>query len=263
MEKIPVPISLPRGANPKGGATGTANGAYPYNSRTIDDPTSSSAAAAVARAKAAAATASPQVSSSSNNSDAQQTKRISAQRLNPNKCTNPFQTNTKKCKTTFSQSYISGSIPCRLHTSASRFHLHWDQGAASGFSPDLLVVCADGLSETEHPFVILAPMMFHELVLRAEGCVDMFLPVLEPITSHIRKAMLAPESFEAALHAFSLILQHTGNLVTPHMAKLVPCLAKHYGDKKKRDSIAAVLGLLEQQCGPEATKLIKTKIPTY
>jgi hypothetical protein len=244
MSKIPVPITMPRGGAVPAKASA---GAYPYNS--AQDPTPRKAPVAASSSSASAATP--------------ETKPRISQRLNPNKCTDPFQTNTKKCKSTFSQSYISGSIPCRLHTSASKYHLHWDQGATSGFSPDLLVVCADGLSETEHPYVILAPMMFHELVLRAEGCVDMFVPVVEPITSHIRKAMLAPETFEAALHALSLVLQYTGSLLTQHMAKIVPCLAKNYGDKKKRDSIATVLGLLEQQCGPEATKLIKSKIPTY
>ncbi|CUG90303.1 Hypothetical protein, putative [Bodo saltans] len=245
---------------PRSGAAApskTTGGAYPYNS--AQDPPAPSAGSSRAKASPAAA---PSSSSTASSATPESKPKIS-QRLNPNKCTDPFQTNTKKCKSTFSQSYISGSIPCRLHTSASRYHLHWDQGATTGFSPDLLVVCADGLSETEHPYVILAPMMFHELVLRAEGCVDMFVPVAEPITSHIRKAMLAPETFEAGLHALSLVLQKTGSLLTQHMAKIVPCLAKNYADKKKRDSIAAVLGLLEQQCGPEATKLIKSKIPTY
>lgn len=251
MSKIPTPITAPRAA---GVSTAAKVVAYPYNSRNVEDPASgrSKAAAAPAATTSTTTTAQP----------AGDTKKIS-QRLNPNKCTDPFQTNTKKCKSTFSQSYISGSIPCRLHTSASRYHLHWDQGATSGFSPDLLVVCADGLCETEHPYVILAPMMFHELVLRAEGSVEMFVPVVDAVTSHIRKAMMTPETFEAALHALSLILQYTGSLLTPHMVKIVPCLAKNYNDKKKRDSIASVLGLLEQQCGTEATKLIKSKIPTY
>jgi hypothetical protein len=188
---------------------------------------------------------------------------LSAQRLNPNKCADPFASNAKKCKTTFSQSYISGSIPCRLQSTASRYFLQWDAPAATGFSPDLLVVCADGLAETEHPHVVLAPMMFHELILRSEGCVEMFAPVIEPIGAHIRKALMAQESFDLALSSLSLLLQHTGNLLTPQLHKLVPCLARAFNDKKRRDAVLQCLGLMEQQCGLEATKLIKSKIPVY
>ena len=188
---------------------------------------------------------------------------LSAQRLNPNKCADPFQSSTKKCKTTFSQSYINGSIPCRLQSTASRYFLQWDAPAASGFSPDLLCVCADGLSETEHPHVVLAPMMFHELILRSEGCVEMFAPVIEPIATNIRKALMAQESFDVALSSLSLLLQHTGNLLTPYLQKIVPCLARAFNDKKRRDAVLACLGLMEQQCGLEATKLIKSKIPVY
>lgn len=192
------------------------------------------------------------------------TKKISSQRLNPNKCSNPFETNTRKCKSTFSQSYVSGSIPCRLHTSASKFHLHWDEGAASGFSPDLLVVCADGLCETEHPYVVLAPMMFHELVLRAEGCREMFTPVVEPITAHIRKALMSPETFDAALTALTLFAAHAGQQLAPQLTKVVPVLARFFNDRKKRDAVMNVLGVFEQHCGgAEVTKLIRSKIPTY
>lgn len=276
MHAIPKPVTLPsvRGAS-------NAAGSYPYGpptttttatgSRASAGPTTSARAGASStpgssnshtRAGAPPSSAASS-SSSSSQQQQQQEKSLSAQRLNPNKCANPFQTNTKRCKSVFSQSYIAGSIPCRLHTSASKYHLHWDQAAASGFSPDLLVVCADGLNETDHPYVVLAPMMFHELVLRAEGCLEMFVPVVEPVTTHIRKALLDSATFDAALSGLHLFIQHTGNLVHPHLVKLVPVLAKAFHDKKRKDSVVAVLGLLEQNCGPDATKLIKSKIPTY
>lgn len=188
---------------------------------------------------------------------------LSAQRLNPNKCADPFASNAKKCRTTFSQSYISGSIPCRLQSTASRYFLQWDAPAASGFSPDLLLVCADGLSETEHPYVVLAPMMFHELILRSEGCVEMFAHIIEPIGAHIRKALMANESFDLAINGLTLLLHHTGNLLTPQLVKLVPCLARAFNDKKRRDAVLQCLSLMEAQCGLEATKLIKAKIPVY
>lgn len=188
---------------------------------------------------------------------------LTAQKLNPHKCANPFQTNVKACKTTFSQSYVSGSIPCRLQSTCSRYQLQWDASAQSGFSPDLLVVCADGLSETQHPYSLMAPMMFHELILRGEGCIELFQPVMEPLCANIRKAMMDKETFGAALNALSILVQNTGNLVLPQLPKVVTLLARGFRDKDHRDNIASLLGLIEMQCGPEATKIIKLKIPTY
>ena len=190
-------------------------------------------------------------------------RRISIQKLNPHKCADPFQSNVKKCKTSFSQSYISGAIPCRLQSTASRYFLQWDEQAASGFSPDLLVVCADGLTEADHPYVVMAPMMFMELCLRSEGCVEMFSPVIERVATSIRAALMCQHSFDAGLGALSTLLTHSGNAVMAYLPKLVPCLARPFADRKKKDSTAAVLGLIETQCGPEATKIIKAKIPTY
>ena len=190
-------------------------------------------------------------------------RRISTQRLNPNKCANPFQSANRHCRTTFSQSYLAGSIPCRLQSSASRFYLSWDPAAASGFSPDLLIVCADGLAETEHPYVVLAPMMFHELVTRAEGCLELFVGIVEAVALHLRKALLVPEAFDRALSALTFFIQSTGNLMYPHLAKIVPCLTRAFGDKRRKDAVADCLAAMEAQCGPEAMKIIKAKIPTY
>jgi len=188
---------------------------------------------------------------------------MSSQRLNPNKCSDPFQSNVKKCKTSFSQSYVSGSLPCRLQTTASRYHLQWHAGAETGFSPELLVVCADGLTESDHPFVILAPMMFHELCLRSEGCVQLFADVIGTVTMHLRKALSEQQSFDRGLSALKVLLQHTGNAMLPMLPKLIPCLSRPFSDRKLHDTVAEALGLMEQACGPDATKLIKAKIPTY
>lgn len=188
---------------------------------------------------------------------------LSAQKLNPNKCANPFQTNVKACKTTFSQSYVSGSIPCRLQSSCSRYSLQWDANAQGGFSPDLLIVCADGLSETQHPYSLMAPMMFHELVLRAEGCLDMFAPIMEPVVAHLRKAMSAKETFTPALAGLQVLVANSGNLILPHLPKLVMVMSRAYGTKEHRDAIGTALGEIEMQCGPDATKMIKSKIPTW
>lgn len=194
---------------------------------------------------------------------AQHQASLTRQKFDKHKCTDPFRTDTRGCKTLFSQSYVAGSLPCRLQSSATRYSLQWDAHAAGGFSPDLLVVCADGLTETEHPFTLMAPMMFAELVLRAEGCVDLFAPVMEPVCAHLRKALMKEESVPVALQSLHLLVQHTGALILPYMPKLLMCLSKPHRDKRFRDQTVALLGQVEANCGPDATKLIKSKIPTY
>jgi hypothetical protein len=191
------------------------------------------------------------------------TTSLAKKRLDPNKCANPFQTDARKCKSLFSQSYVSGSIPCRLQSTASRHYLQWDEYAQSGFSPDLFVVCLDGLTEEQHPFTLMAPMMIEELVSRAEGNASLFVPVLDSIVTHLRKALSAEHSFSKGLRALSLVLGSTDAMMLPYLVKIVPCLTKGLRDRDHRDDVLAVLGLMEQQCGPEARKVIKAKIPTY
>ena len=225
------------------------------------------------------------------NSEPAQRKTLASERLNPNKFASPFASNSRKCKSTFSESYISGSIPCRLQTTASRFYLKWDDGAEAGFSPDLLVVCADGLVESEHPYAVMAPMMFLELCLRSQGCADMFsAEVLSTVCAHIRSALTqglaAPTAgkpggpprpaaigkqtsvntiFGNALGALEALMQQAGMLVLPHLAKIIPVLSRPFGstDKALKERVAKTLMAMEDACGVEASKLIKAKIPTF
>jgi hypothetical protein len=189
---------------------------------------------------------------------------ISHQRYDAHKCADPFATSAKKCKTTFSQSYVQGNIPCRLQSSAARYSLQWDAYAAEGFSPDLLLVCADGLRETVHPFVLMAPMMFEELLRRAQAAAEQMLaPIVGPVTEHVRAALLDPATVAVGLRALQLLVQAVGPLLLPQLPKLVPVLARPLRDKKLQDAVMGVFGMLEAACGAEATRLIKAKIPTY
>jgi len=191
------------------------------------------------------------------------TKRISQQRYDAARCADPFASNAKRCKTTFSQSYVQGNIPCRLQSTAARYHLQWDSYAAQGFSPDLFIVCADGLSETDHPHVKLAPMMFEELLQRTAGNAEMLAGVIPAVVLHIRKAVLDDATIGAGLLALMLLAQSSGNLLLPQLPKLVPALTKPLRDKRYTDKIVAILQAFEAGCGAEATRFIKSKIPTW
>jgi hypothetical protein len=91
----------------------------------------------------------------------------------------------------------------------------------------------------------------------------MLAPVIEPVTAHIRKATLTDNTTGPALKALVQLAGGSGPLLMPALGKLVPVLAKPLRDKRYRDLVAECFSLFEQNCGPEATKIIKSKIPTY
>jgi hypothetical protein len=189
--------------------------------------------------------------------------KLSSARLDPTKCANPFATSAKAAKTLFSQAYIRGSIPCRLQSTASKHHLQWDKGTESGFSADLLVVCADGLREEVHPYTIMAPMMFGELVERSEGVASMFEPVIDNVVNALRQAMLADSAFGAALKAIDQLIPAAAEVLVPHYQKLIPAMVRKAKDKKHRDNVLATLNMMESVGGKAVTAFIKSKMPTY
>lgn len=239
----------------------SSGAAFPLGTRPTSNILAGAAAAAASGADAVAKKPAPKASAGS----APQHSKLSNQRYDAAKTADPFATNAKKCKSAFSQSYQLGQLPVRLQSSAAKFHVQWEEYAKAGFSADLLVICAAGLVETQHPYCVLAPMMFEELLGRCEGHAEMLAPITNEICGHLRAALLdaAPAVQAAALKATQLFCQSAGPLMLPQLQKVVPALARQLRDKKNGPQAMLILGTIEQTCGPEATKIIKSKVPTY
>ena len=188
---------------------------------------------------------------------------ISKKRLDPNPIAHPFQNKVKHCKTTFSQAYISGSIPCRIQSLAKKIYLQWDESAQSGFSGELLVISADGLTETLHPYVVMAPMIFEEMLIRLDGCIELLEPYMEQTIIHLRAALINKDTSKVGLHALRLLLTHSKELCKKFIKRLIPALAQVYRTKVISNEVIEVLHYYESICGTDFRKFIKLKIPTY
>ncbi len=91
--------------------------------------------------------------------------RISSAKFDDHKTADPFASANKKFKTAFALDYSLGRIPCRINHGSVKHKLQWDQNPAELDYSLLLPSMADGLSETEHPYVFVARTGFKEMLL--------------------------------------------------------------------------------------------------
>eukprot|EP00762_Andalucia_godoyi_P002044 ANDGO_02483.mRNA.1 hypothetical protein len=213
------------------------------------------------------------------------TTRISSQRYDKQKTADPFATKSTQ-RTTFGTLYNAGGVPCRIQHTTSRMYLAWD--TPPDRVPDfasLFVACADGLRETQHPHVFVAVNAFIQMC-QSEGAYDKIVPLLSRVVPLIKTAMsAAPTSsttssaaaskgigntakatdltFENALNALSALSACVGPALLDHFSAVLQALNKKFSDKLYAARITDVLQNIEEMCGPEASKIIKAKIPTY
>eukprot|EP01028_Stygiella_incarcerata_P008878 TRINITY_DN39990_c0_g1_i1.p1 TRINITY_DN39990_c0_g1~~TRINITY_DN39990_c0_g1_i1.p1 ORF type:complete len:169 (-),score=38.41 TRINITY_DN39990_c0_g1_i1:11-517(-) len=134
------------------------------------------------------------------------TKRFTATRLDKHEAVDAFSRSGKK-KTTFSEVYSAGGIPCRIQHSATKMSISWDHDPSELSYDPLLLYVVEGLRETQHPYVFIAPQALEEL-LEAGGAAEKVIPLLPKVVGHIRMAMMAKEksSFDNALRALGYVI---------------------------------------------------------
>jgi len=74
--------------------------------------------------------------------------------------------------TSFARAYTIGHIPCRINHGSVKHRLQWDCDVNTVAYDPLLVLITDGLCETQHPFVFIAPAAFHDLMLVGSCMLD-------------------------------------------------------------------------------------------
>ena len=74
--------------------------------------------------------------------------------------------------TSFARAYTIGHIPCRINHGSVKHRLQWDCDVNTLAYDPLLVLITDGLCETQHPFVFIAPAAFHDLMLVGSCMLD-------------------------------------------------------------------------------------------
>jgi len=189
---------------------------------------------------------------------------LPSSRLKSVKCADPFASKANQFKTKFGSVYNGGGIPCRLNHGAVNIKLQWGRDPAELPYDPLLVTCAEGLCETEHPYAFASRACFEEL-LAAQGGPEKALPLVPRIIPSIRAALVSPNKkvFEGGVDAAAQLSQAVGEALNPFINVLVVQMNKRSNDKHLAHKILAAMQSFEEYGGPLAFKVIKSKVPTY
>ena len=185
-------------------------------------------------------------------------------RLKNVKCADPFATKAEQFKTKFGSTWNSGGFPCRLYHSAANVRLNWSKDPSLLDFDPLLVTCAEGLSETEHPYAFASRACFAEL-LASQNAGAKAAPLVSRIVPSLRAALLSSNKtvFDGALNAIIQLSTTVGEALNPHIHILVVQMNKRNADKDLAPTILKAMQTLEEYGGPEALPIIKAKVPTY
>jgi hypothetical protein len=194
-------------------------------------------------------------------------QRLSEQRFDKHRSSNPFATNTKRHKTGFSAAFTAGGLPARInHDSGVRQSLTWSLPLEQLNYDPLLLTFFEGLCETDHPYVFVARKGIEDL-LAAPGATQKTTPLVGQVVPLIRKALLskAPGVFDATLVAIAQLSPVVGPALNSHLAHLLVQVSKYVltGPAKTRELVQEVLTAMEENGGEEAHKAIKKKVPTW
>ena len=85
-------------------------------------------------------------------------------RLKNIKCADPFASRADQFKTKFGSCFNSGGFPCRLSHGAANVSLRWSKDPSLLDFDPYLVICAEGLCETEHPYAFASRACFQALI---------------------------------------------------------------------------------------------------
>jgi len=189
---------------------------------------------------------------------------LPSSRLKSVKCADPFATKANQFKTKFGSVYNGGGIPCRLNHGAVNIKLQWSTDPMELDYDPLLVTCAEGLCETEHPYAFASRACFGEL-LAADSGPDKAVPLVPRIVPSIRAALVSPNKkvFEGGVEAAQQLSQAVGEALNPHINVLVVQMNKRSSDKQLAGKILSAIQSFEEYGGADAFKVIKSKVPTY
>ncbi|NWU40285.1 PACRL protein, partial [Hylia prasina] len=108
-------------------------------------------------------------------------------KLNP-KTIDPFRAYSQP-PSAFSAMYARGGIPCRLVHGSVNHKLQWDCPPETVPFDPLLLILAEGLRETKHPYTFVSKEGFKELLL-VEGAAEKAIPLLPRLVPVLKGALV-------------------------------------------------------------------------
>jgi hypothetical protein len=150
--------------------------------------------------------------------------------------------------------------------------LQWDKDPQEMNYNPLILTFADGLRETQHPYIFIARTGLKEL-LEVEGATEKLATdsnLSNQLCNTIRLALMDPSKdvdiFNCALDATEQLSNCLGPYLNATMIdKLLIQISRKSFDKKYNQKIMKVLASIDQNCGDnkEILSLIRKKVPTY
>lgn len=169
----------------------------------------------------------------------------------------------RKKQSPFQSAYSMGQIPCRIQHTASTMYLTWDRNLSDIDYDPLLVTIAEGLKETDHPYVTLARLAWKDM-MEAPDASEKIVPLVGKLVAPLRVALLAKdEVFKATCQAIQLLSATIGPFLNECIIQFVGQIGKKSFDRSLKPIVEETLQCLEENGGPEACALIQSKVPTY
>ena len=179
-------------------------------------------------------------------------------------------------RTAFSALYSKGGIPwyfrllthhaSRLQHGSVKHKLQWQtEPSALNYNP-ILITFFEGLLETRHPYIFVVRQGILEL-LDAPGAQEKIRPLIGAFVIPLRTALSTKnmDLYRTCLICLQKLAALVGPLLCPHLGLLLPPMANKVlsSDIQVRELTYQVLGECERDCGPDALKIIRSRVPTY
>lgn len=195
--------------------------------------------------------------------------------------------------TRFAEEYARGTLPCHIDHGTCKNRIAWSALPEEVLSrrDELLVLCADGLQETRHPYATVARLAFQDLAAMG-GCTPVADEQLRRVMAALRSALVAgggnegstafatkkgagtPLSsqqhvrvgavrgggvLEHALLAIQQLAEAEGTRLLRHLHLVLPPLGQRLLSGPQRDAALSTLQALATNGGPEAVKLMRNR----
>lgn len=181
----------------------------------------------------------------------------------------------------FVQEYARGALPCRIDHGTCSYRISWDVSVEEVVRRrgDLLVLCAEGLRQAQHPYSTLARLAFADLAAR-RGCEALSEGEIKSTMAHLRCALLAggdapagaaraigggasgggkDDIFVGALAALRQLVCAEGAALAASVHLVLPAIAKRMHAKAHKQRIHEALVDLEDHGGPEVARLLRSR----
>ena len=101
--------------------------------------------------------------------------------------------------------------------------------------------------------------------MEAEGASEKTIPIVQKLILPLRAGLTSRDAktWNNAMDNLKLLAQVTGEYFVPHAHLILASLNSKLSNKNYREKVMEILSAIETSGGPEAVKIIRTKVPTY